>query len=60
MNYHIEHHLYPSVPHDRLPECHRELRATGALDGAEVVPSLRETLGKIFAPPRPGCGIRRP
>jgi fatty acid desaturase len=51
MNYHIEHHLYPSVPHYRLAECHRELRATGALDGAEVMPSLRETLSKVFAPP---------
>jgi fatty acid desaturase len=24
-NYHLEHHLYPSVPADRLPELHREL-----------------------------------
>jgi fatty acid desaturase len=49
--YHIEHHLYPSVPHYRLAECHARLTALGALDGAEVVPTLRETLAKIFAEP---------
>jgi fatty acid desaturase len=49
VNYHIEHHLYPSVPHYRLAECHRRLSARGALDGAEVIPTLRLTLRKIFA-----------
>ncbi len=50
MHYHIEHHLYPSVPHYRLPACHAALRAAGALDGAEVSGSLRATWRKFFAP----------
>jgi fatty acid desaturase len=48
VNYHIEHHLYASVPHYNLPRLHREMAARGVLDGAEVVP-FRQTLGKIFA-----------
>ena len=48
VNYHIEHHLYASVPHYNLPELHREMNARGILDGAEAV-SFGATLGKIFA-----------
>jgi fatty acid desaturase len=48
VNYHIEHHLYASVPHYHLPALHREMQARGVLEGAEVVP-FRATLGKIFA-----------
>lgn len=48
VNYHIEHHLYASVPHYRLPALHREMKARGLLDGAEVVP-FPATLRKIFA-----------
>ena len=48
VNYHIEHHLYASVPHYNLPELHREMAARGMLEGAEVV-SFRATLRKIFA-----------
>ena len=48
VNYHIEHHLYASVPHYHLPELHREMRSRGLLEGAEVV-SFPVTLGKIFA-----------
>lgn len=36
VNYHLEHHLYPAVPHYRLPALHRLLLARGALDQAEV------------------------
>jgi fatty acid desaturase len=49
VNYHIEHHLYASVPHYNLPALHREMTARGVLDGAELVP-FRATLAKIFAP----------
>jgi fatty acid desaturase len=49
VNYHIEHHLYASVPHYHLPALHGELVKNGLLDSAEVVP-FRATLGKIFAP----------
>jgi fatty acid desaturase len=51
VSYHVEHHLYPSVPHYRLAECHRRLAAAGVLDGAEVVPTVRATFAKIFAAP---------
>ncbi len=36
VNYHVEHHLYPAVPHYRLPQLHRTLEAMGILAGAEV------------------------
>jgi fatty acid desaturase len=48
VNYHIEHHLYASVPHYHLPQLHREMAARGILNDAEVVP-FRLTLGKIFS-----------
>ncbi len=48
VNYHIEHHLYASVPHYNLPALHREMAARGVLQGAELVP-FRVTLRKIFA-----------
>ena len=50
MQFHIEHHLYPSVPHYRLPECHKRLEATGILENADVLPSLALTLRKVFGP----------
>jgi fatty acid desaturase len=52
VNYHIEHHLYASVPHYNLPRLHREMAARGVLEGAEVVP-FRATLRKIFSERRP-------
>jgi len=48
VNYHIEHHLYASVPHYHLPALHREMLKSAVLDGAEVI-AFRATLGKIFA-----------
>jgi fatty acid desaturase len=53
VNYHIEHHLYPSIPHYRLAECHRRLRARGTLDGAEVT-MFAQVLSKVFADPGTG------
>ncbi|HKU46095.1 MAG TPA: fatty acid desaturase family protein [Burkholderiales bacterium] len=49
VNYHIEHHLYASVPHYNLPALHQALRENQVLQGAEVLP-FRLTLRKIFAP----------
>ena len=46
VNYHIEHHLYASVPHYNLPRLHREMAGRGMLEGAEVVP-FGATLGKM-------------
>lgn len=51
VNYHLEHHLYPAVPHYRLPQLHRLLQDKGALEGAEVC-DVRQTLAKVFAPRR--------
>jgi fatty acid desaturase len=51
VNYHIEHHLYASVPHYNLRALHREMIARGVLEGAEVLP-FRATLGRIFAAQR--------
>lgn len=48
VNYHIEHHLYASVPHYHLPALHREMKVRGLLEGAEVI-SFPTTLAKIFA-----------
>jgi fatty acid desaturase len=48
VNYHIEHHLYASVPHYNLPQLNKEMARRGILDGAELVP-FRLTLRKIFA-----------
>lgn len=48
VNYHLEHHLYPAVPHYHLPRLHRLLRAKNALQGAEVR-DLAETWAQVFA-----------
>jgi fatty acid desaturase len=40
VNYHIEHHLYPSIPHYNLPAAHRAMREHGVLEGAEVKNTL--------------------
>jgi len=48
VNYHVEHHLYASVPQYNLARLHQEMRRQGVLDGAEVI-AFRRTLGKIFA-----------
>ena len=48
VNYHVEHHLYPAVPHYRLPALHRALAAHGVLTSAEIC-APRATFGQIFA-----------
>jgi fatty acid desaturase len=53
VGYHLEHHLYPSIPHYNLPECHRALQARGCLDDAEVR-RLGETARLVMAD-RPAC-----
>jgi len=52
VNYHLEHHLYPAVPHYHLPRLHRLLRAKGVLEGAEVR-DVGEALRLVFAPRAP-------
>jgi fatty acid desaturase len=48
VNYHLEHHLYPAVPHYNLPLLHRVLEGKGALGDAEVR-DVGETWRLIFA-----------
>lgn len=59
VNYHIEHHLYASVPHYNLPALHREMAARGVLEGAEVIP-FRATLEKVFTSAAPGTARTGP
>jgi fatty acid desaturase len=51
VHYHIEHHLYPSIPHYNLAACHRALKEHGILEGAEVR-RIDETMRLVFAAPR--------
>jgi len=48
VHYHVEHHLYPAIPHYHLPECHAELRARGWLEYAEVA-HVYATAKRVFA-----------
>lgn len=48
VNYHLEHHLYPAVPHYYLPRLHRLLVEKNALHEAEVR-DLRDTWTQVFA-----------
>jgi fatty acid desaturase len=47
--YHLEHHLYPAVPHYNLPRLHRALAASDAFRAALVErgygPALRSVIG---------------
>ena len=52
VHYHIEHHLYPSIPHYRLPQVHDALRRHQGFDHAEVR-SLTDTLRLITSEPSP-------
>lgn len=48
VNYHVEHHLYPAVPHYHLPALHRLLVEKGALKAAEVR-DFADTWRQVFA-----------
>jgi len=50
VNYHVEHHLYPAVPHYRLKQLRRVLASRGLLEGAEVR-AIETTMRMIFADP---------
>ena len=49
VNYHVEHHLYPAVPHYHLPALHRLLASRGLLEGAEVR-GFADTMRRVFSP----------
>lgn len=48
VNYHVEHHLFPAVPHYHLPRLHHELARRSITARAEMRP-LRQTLRRVFA-----------
>ena len=54
VNYHLEHHLYPAVPHYHLPALHEKLKVHGILDGAEVRP-FAATMRRVFAERQPAA-----
>ena len=57
VNYHLEHHLYPAVPHYHLPALHRLLQERGVLANAEVR-DVASTMRAIFAPRRASAPAR--
>lgn len=57
VNHHLEHHVYPAIPHYNLPACHRAMRQHGVFADAEVRPVL-ETLARVFADPNGGRPAR--
>lgn len=50
VNYHIEHHLYPAVPHYNLRRLHQSLAKRGIMNGAEVH-SFGATWRRVYASP---------
>jgi fatty acid desaturase len=48
VNYHVEHHLYPAIPHYHLPAAHAALKGVGVMDDAEVR-SVFDTVSIVFA-----------
>jgi fatty acid desaturase len=57
VNYHLEHHLFMSVPHYHLPKAHRMLRDAGILDDAEVAPSYASVLARAMSKAEVGGAV---
>lgn len=53
VNYHLEHHLFMTVPHYNLPAAHRLLAQSGVLARAEVAPSYLDVLRRATSAPEP-------
>lgn len=50
VNYHLEHHLYPAIPHYKLAAAHQAMKDNDLLQGAEVRPVF-DTFRRVFADP---------
>lgn len=50
VGYHLEHHLYPGVPHYHLPGLHAALAATGRFEGALVERRYADSFATIAGP----------
>ena len=48
VNYHVEHHLYPSIPYFRLPEVHRRMQIRGSLPFDNIYPGYGKILTEII------------
>jgi len=48
VNYHLEHHLYPGVPHYNLPKIHQALKAQGSLGGALICPGYWDFAKSLY------------
>ena len=51
VNYHLEHHLFMTVPHYNLPRAHQKLADAGVLARAEIASSYREVLARATSAP---------
>lgn len=47
VNYHLEHHLLPTVPHHALPRMHRLLDQRGALAGCHIADGYLQVLRSV-------------
>jgi fatty acid desaturase len=50
VGYHLEHHLYPGVPHYNLPGLHAALAATGRFGDAFVERRYADSIATIAGP----------
>jgi fatty acid desaturase len=50
VGYHLEHHLYPGVPHYNLPELHAALAATGRFGDAFIERRYTDSFATIAGP----------
>jgi fatty acid desaturase len=51
VNYHLEHHLVPSIPKYHLALFHRALREKGLLEQAEIATGYGEVVRKLISKP---------
>lgn len=52
VNYHLEHHLLPSVPKYRLAAFHRALERKGLLEHADIEPGYFSFMRRLVSPPQ--------
>jgi len=60
VNYHLEHHLFMTMPHYNLPEAHRVLADSGVLGRAEVAPSYVQVLRRATSAPERARSVATP
>lgn len=58
--YHLEHHLFPAVPHYNLPRLHAALKTDPRFERALVENSYGEGMHDVIRPPQPAAPIAHP